>query len=165
MNTDTARIIVGIGDDTAAGAALAYGIAEARLREVELVAVRAWGPLADPSPRDIAPPGAEAELRHRAARAVERAFAAAGGIPGDITVTRIIAEGAPGPVIVATADRPGDVIVLGGSRHHRSHRAVFGSVPDFVMDHATCPVIIQPGPRAPRTEHQHSAEPPAGIFY
>ena len=164
MNTDNARIVVGIGDDAAADAALAYGITEARRRDIELVAVRAWGPLADPSPRDIAAPGAEAELRNRAARAIERAFATVGGVPGDVNVTRRIVEGAPGPAMVSAADRPGDLIVLGRPRHRLARRAVFGSVADFVLDHATCPVLVQPGPRTPRPDHRRAAEPPAGVF-
>lgn len=141
------RIVVGIGDDATANAALAYAIATARREDAELVAVRTWGPLADPAPRDAAPPGAEEELRDRAAHEIIRAFGeAAGGMPGDVKVTTETPEGPPGHALVRIADRPGDLIVVGRSRHSLAHRAVFGSVPDHLIDHATCRVLVQTKP-------------------
>lgn len=167
MDSATAtRIIVGIGDDEAGGAVLGAAIAEARARGAEVVAVRTWGPLADPSPRDVVPTGAEDELIGRAADDITRAVAAAGGTPADVRMTRHVAEAPTGAALIATADRPGDVIMIGRSRHHLTRRAVFGSVPDYVMDHATCPVIIMPVHRPSRSHERHHADTtPRGIFY
>lgn len=161
------RIVVGIGDDASAVAALAFAIAEARRDDAELVAVRAWGPLADPVPRDAAPPGAEDELRARAADAIAHAFtAAAGGVPDDVKVVMETPEGPPGRALVRIADHPGDLIVVGRSRHPLGHRAVFGSVPDYLMDHANCRVLVQTSPRHHRRHGEHLLDrPPVGIFY
>ncbi|HEY3687207.1 MAG TPA: universal stress protein [Streptosporangiaceae bacterium] len=167
MNTTTAqsRVIVGIGDNTASDTALAYAITEARRRGGELVAVRTWGPLADPSPRDATPPGAETELRAGATQRISHAFTTVGGTPTDIQVSRRIPEGPAGPALVAVADRPDDLIVIGRSHHHLARRAMCGSVPDYVMDHATCPVLIQPRTRTPhRRPEQHADSAPAGTF-
>ena len=167
MDSVTAtRIIVGIGDAEAGGAVLGAAIAEARARGSEVVAVRTWGPLADPSPRDAVPAGAEDELIGAATDEITRAVAAAGGTPDDVPLTHHVLEGPTGAALVATANRPGDVIMIGRSRHHLARRAVFGSVPDYVMDHATCPVIILPVPRPARPSARHHASPaPRGIFY
>lgn len=141
-----ARIVVGIGDDATANAALAYAIAAARRDGAELVAVRTWGPLADPAPRDAAPPGAETELRDRAADEITHAFSEVGGMPDDIKVTTETPEGPPGHALARVADRPGDLIVVGRSRHSLAHRAIFGSVPDHLIDHAKCRVLVQTTP-------------------
>jgi len=161
------RIVIGIGDDPAAVAALAYAVAEARRCNAELVAVRAWGPLADPSPRDAVPPGAEAELRARANDEITRAFdEAAGGVPLDVKVKTETPEGPPGRALARVADRADDLIVVGRSRHLLGRRAVFGSVPDYLMDHATCRVLVQTFPRHHRHRDEHHADrPPTGIFY
>lgn len=168
MNSSTAptRIIVGIGDDESGDTTFAAAISEAQRLGAEVVAVRTWGPLADPTPRDALPPGVEEELADQAIERVDHAVAAAGDIPSGVRVNRRVMEGPAGAALVATADHDADVIMIGRSRHHLARRAVFGSVPDYVMDHATCPVIILPGSRkSARPKREDTGSAPAGIFY
>lgn len=144
--TVPSRVVVGIGDDAAGYAALACAIAEARRNGAELVAVRAWGPPADPASRDGTGSGAERQLRARAAETVAHAFhEAAGGVPRDIEATMQTPEGPPGRALVRLADRPGDLLVVGRSRHRLAHCDVRGSVPDYLMDHAACRVLVPAG--------------------
>jgi nucleotide-binding universal stress UspA family protein len=59
------------------------------------------------------------------------------------TARRVIAEGDPGSAIVDVAEREGcDLIVM--ATHGRSgiRRAVLGSVADYVLRHASCPVLL-----------------------
>lgn len=156
------RVVVGVSDTQAARAALACAVDEARRRGAELVAVRAWGPIAEPSPP--APPvtGLEEELTRRSDEAIDRAFIeVCGGVPGDITVTRQTVEGVPERMLVRVADRPDDLLVVGRERHIALHRMLRGSAAGYCVDHAVCRVLVVPSP----TGSEDTGEPPAGIFY
>ena len=149
------RVVVGVSDTQAARAALACAVDEARRRGAELVAVRAWGPVGDPSA-----PGLEADLARRSGEAIDRAFIeVCGGVPGDIAVTRRTVEGIPERILVRVADRPDDLLVVGRERHLALHRMLRGSAAGYCVDHAVCRVLVVPSPSG-------SQDPgAAGVFY
>lgn len=156
------RVVVGVSDTEAARAALACAVEEARRRGAELVAVRAWGPIAAPSVSDLHVPGLEEELTRRSDEDIDRAFIeVCGGVPGDITVTRQTVEGVPERMLVRVADRPDDLLVVGRERHIALHRMLRGSAAGYCVDHAVCRVLVVPAPGT----SQDAGEAPAGIFY
>ena len=147
----TGRVILGVGESWGGLQALRYAVAEARRRGTTLDAVRTWRcPTVWPAPelsqlgRDLA---ADAEMRAR--RAFDNAL---GGIPTDVEVTLTVAEGLPGEVLVARADRDDDVIVVAVSR--RSRHGLFEriSVSGYCARHASCPVVAVPPPTLARQE-------------
>jgi nucleotide-binding universal stress UspA family protein len=80
--------------------------------------------------------------RQVAANLTERAFRAAGGVPGDLDVIIETPEGNPGPVLTEIATGAGDVLVVGSTRGHRVGRAVHGSVSAYCARHSRCPVTV-----------------------
>jgi nucleotide-binding universal stress UspA family protein len=93
-----------------------------------------------------------ASLAEAAAAEVAAAFTdACGGTPRDVIIRIAVAEGLPGPVLVATADRGDDLIVIGGSGSHRLTRAWSAAVARYCARHAQCPVLIAPAPAMART--------------
>lgn len=159
---DPPRVVVGVSDTPAARAALATAVDEARRRGAQLVAVRAWGPVPETTPHDVALPVMEDELADRADDAIGRAFAeVCGGVPDDIAVVRRTAEGTAGRELVRVADRPDDLLVVGRERHLALHRMLRGSAAGYCVDHAVCRVLVVPAPDG-RTD---SADGPGGVFY
>lgn len=138
------RVVVGVRDSLAGLAALRRAITEARRTGRTLVAVLAWEP-----------PEGEALYRRRpepswaalwakdARRRLEEAFEeAAGGVPADLTVVRRVVRGAPGPVLCAVADHPGDLLVLGAAP------APGGARPACTADRSTATSSPTPCPRS-----------------
>lgn len=138
---DTPRIVVGVGDVTDGVAPLVWAVAEARRRGAEVHAVRAW--------RDRNQIGAmtgywRQTLADAAQQVVVDAFTTGlGGVPRDVTVRIAVREGWVADVLLAYADREGDLLVVGTSRYgwlwplgeKTVHRCV---------QHATCPVMVVP---------------------
>ncbi|WP_405019876.1 universal stress protein [Kitasatospora sp. NBC_00070] len=70
----------------------------------------------------------------------ERAF---GGYPHDLVIHPLVLDSPePGRALVAAADRPTDLLVLGGSHHGRLDRALHGSVTRYCRTHAACDVVV-----------------------
>jgi len=139
------RIIVGVHGSLGSLQALRYAADEARQRNVPLVAVTAWVP----------PGGDLAERRHSSPylrkiwreAAWERLWAAfdagLGGLPGDVQVEPQIARGETGPVLVDTANQPGDLLIIGTGRR-RGFGLLHRSVSRYCLAHAHCPVLAVP---------------------
>jgi len=149
MSGRPGRTVVGVSSSPAALAALARGVEEARRRSAELVVVRAFASLGEPLPVEIAEPATIRVLRHRAAAAIERAFASIGGAPYDLDVIRETPVGSTGYALVSLADHPEDLLIVGRDRHRALHRVLHGSVSGYCVAHAACRVLVVPGPRAP----------------
>ena len=142
------RVIAGVSGSLRSLGALRAGVVEARASGSPVFAVLAW-----------VPPGGEYAYRRapcpvllqmwedaaaqRLAEAFDEAF---GGVPEDVLVHRVVARGKPGPVLVALADRPDDLIVLGSGGHTRAGLALPGGVGGYCLAHARCPVLGVPPP-------------------
>lgn len=59
-------------------------------------------------------------------------------------------EGSPGRVLVASADRADDLLVIGGSGAHRLTRAWSAAVARYCGRHAQCTVLIASVPAMAR---------------
>jgi len=65
-----------------------------------------------------------------------------------------VERGETGPVLVAVADRPGDLLVIGTGRRASLGRALRKSVGRYCLAHARCPVLAVP-PSALMDEMAH----------
>ena len=150
------RIVVGVNGSLGSLQALRYATAEARQRDVPLLAVIAWVP----------PGGDLAERRHSSPylrkiwreAAWERLTAAfddgLGGMPADLRVEPHVERGETGPVLVDIANQPEDLIVVGTGRRGRVRRLIRGSVARYCLAYAKCPVLAVP-PSALMDEMSH----------
>ncbi len=89
---------------------------------------------------DIAPPEFEmtAQQEGRALLADARATFSC-----EVSVQQFIVQGSPGAEIVKTANEWGaDLIAIGSHGRSGIGRAFVGSVAEFVMRHAPCPVLV-----------------------
>ena len=84
----------------------------------------------------------EAESRRALDDAIEGAFP--GGPP--VRVTRVVEEGAPAPTLVERSK--GAAILVVGSRGHGAFLGMLiGSVSQYCVTHARCPVLVLRGPQ------------------
>jgi nucleotide-binding universal stress UspA family protein len=126
--------------------ALRFGAWLAGAHGAEVVAVLAWTPpggdLADRSH----PSGYLRGVWRNAARQrlVTAVGLALGGPPAGITFSSQIRRAEPGPALVSSADRPGDVLVIGAGRRGPLVRIFGCGICRYCVAHATCPVITVP---------------------
>jgi nucleotide-binding universal stress UspA family protein len=108
--------------------------------------VLAWEPPGgDPAARRSPAAGLLVEdwqrlARQRLASVLEEIFG--GDCPG-VPLHAVVVRGAPGPALVATADRENDVLVVGAGRRGLQ-RAFSGRVSRHCLAHAVCPVLAVP---------------------
>jgi nucleotide-binding universal stress UspA family protein len=147
-----ARVVVGVTGSASSGAALRRAVDEARRTGSELVPVLAWEP-----------PGGEAlyrtaptpELAKRWQLAVgkqldEAISAALGTLPTDITVSPTLVRAPAAWALNALADRPTDLLVLGGGRRNPLTRLLLGKVRRHTVARAKAPVLLIGPPERPR---------------
>jgi len=171
------RIVVGVDGSTGSLQALRYAVGHARAVGGLLVPVLAWTPPggesayrrqhASPSSWDWRP-GAEQRLR----TAFDEAL---GGLPGDLDVDMTPRRGPAGQVLVATANRSNDLLVVGAGRRGTLRNALHASTSHYCLTHAQCTVIaVAPSPLArhldsgwsslrPRRVPRQSADLPARV--
>jgi nucleotide-binding universal stress UspA family protein len=132
-------ILVSFDFSDASDRALAWAAAEQRVRggTVQVLHVINPIPLAAVTMPAVAPPPTQLEI-DETRDAVRRAMQAH-GLDGD---PEIVLSPAPGEAIVRTAiaDRC-DLVVMGTHGRGGLKRAVLGSVADYVVRHAECPVL------------------------
>jgi nucleotide-binding universal stress UspA family protein len=136
MTPNPGRVIVGVSDSVTGLRALRLGVAEARRRNAELHAVRAWTPDRHHGFVTMSAAAAQAE---GASALIRHVFADIGGQPADLTVVTATLEGAPGPTLVSYADIDNDLLVVGAPR-----RRLRPSVARYCVTRASCPVLAVP---------------------
>ncbi len=154
------RVIVGVDDSGPGLAALAVATRLAMRHGSPLIAVRAWA-LGLPRHggrrmRHLSHPHvvlsfSGAEQRAAAAVLVRRAFRSVlGRMPADVPVEIKTPGCDPALALVSLASRPGDVIVVGRDSRHPLRRLIHGSVSQYCVRHARCPVLLVPESGRPR---------------
>ena len=137
------RVVVGVDGTLAGLQALRWAVDEARRRNTELCAVRVWQ-LSGWWP-GIEVPGWRLAAGDAAAAEVAGAFLEAlGGIPPDVSVHAVVAEGPVPSTLMGYAYRDDDLLVLGASRHR------WRGVGRTCLRMATCPVVVIPAPALAR---------------
>ena len=77
-----------------------------------------------------------------------------GKIPADPPVQPVVERGEAGPVLVAAACCPGDLLVVGAGRRGALVRVISGKVSRYCLAHALCPVLaLPPTPLAHQARH------------
>lgn len=141
-------IVVGVDGSPQGDAALAFALEEAARcgDTVEIVTswrvdLPAWSYPVLPEVGTLPPPS---ELAAHAKEVQERALTRAGARP-DVPVTRTVAEGLAGPVLVKAAE-DARLLVVGSRAIGPVRAALLGSVSRYCAHHADCPVVVVPDP-------------------
>lgn len=147
-------IVVGMDGSDASTAALAWALAEAKLRGSTVRAVHAWMIPAMGSgeaPWALIPPGSYVdvsadEIEKAAHEALERETESANAVAG-VTVERFVKEG-PAADVIVDASKDAELIVLGTRGRGALASLVLGSTSQHVLHHAHRPVVVVPVPHA-----------------
>jgi nucleotide-binding universal stress UspA family protein len=115
-----ARVVVGVDDSPGGLAALRCAVRQARSRDAELVAVRAWA---------LGLPRQGGRRHPRAGH-------------GRLTVRIETPQGDPGPALTRLAGQDGDLLVLGAGHGHLLKRVVHGSVSRYCARRSRCQVLV-----------------------
>ncbi|MGH3276284.1 MAG: universal stress protein [Streptosporangiaceae bacterium] len=141
----TVRVITGVSGSPGSLRALRFAAEVAGLRGAPLVPVLAWvppgGDLAD---RRCPSPHLRQIWRDMAAKDLQDALDLAFGGRADMEVWPLVMRGPAGPVLVATACEPGDLLVVGAGGRGPVRRWLGGRVARFCVAHAGCPVLAIP---------------------
>jgi nucleotide-binding universal stress UspA family protein len=148
VTTDTRRVIAGVSGSVRSLAALRVAAAEARAAGATLLPLLAWAPVGGEMAYMRAPcPSLLRVWEHAARERMRDAFDDAfGGMPDGLVIRPLVVRGAPGPALVDIADRPDDLLVVGGGGWGRLACTVHGSVSRYCLAHARCPVLAVPPP-------------------
>ncbi|MDG4760583.1 universal stress protein [Micromonospora sp. WMMD710] len=143
--TAARRIIVGVDRSFAGMQALRRAVQLARRDGAQVDAVRAW--VFAPTWRPGTLTWHWQDECDRAALAYLRGVfdAALGGMPGDVAVRLVAAQGYAGQVLVDHADRESDLLVVGSPERGRFGRSR-GHVTRYCVKRAVVPVIAVPAP-------------------
>jgi nucleotide-binding universal stress UspA family protein len=150
------HVIAGVSGSPRNLPALRYAAPLARGHGAALILLHAW-----------VPPGGDIADRQCASRylrqvwehdaweclweAVDTAF---GGVPLDVPMEPLVVRGEAGRVLVHTAGRAGDLLVIGTGRRGIAGRLTGGQVSRYCLAHARCPVMAVP-PSALELEAGH----------
>ena len=139
--------MIGVDGSAAAKEALRYGLHEAAIRGTRVRAVHAWTPsrgVPATGPGLVAPVDV-ASLEDAADELLRTIVeAVAGDRAGQ--VERVLVEAPAGAAIIDHA-RDAELIVVGRRGLGPVRSIVLGSVSSYVVQHATCPVLVVPVPR------------------
>ncbi|WP_381804892.1 universal stress protein [Streptomyces niveus] len=138
------RVVLGVGDNAASGAAARFAFREARSRGCALVAVRAWhGPHHLVVPHS---PSGDEQLticQRQADEYMDNALSTVGEDLTKVTVRRKAVRGTAHQTLLETAD-PADLLVVGARRRHGAFGLQLGGVNHAMLHYAPCPVAIVP---------------------
>jgi nucleotide-binding universal stress UspA family protein len=137
MTTPTARIVVGVDGSTASLHALRWAITQAELTSSRVQAVLTWQTPGQAG-FDIYIP--VVDWANLAQRTLEVALKEAGdGSPLDVDT--LVRQGHPAKILVDVS--AGAQLLVVGSRGHGGFAGLLlGSVSEYVIAHASCPVLV-----------------------
>jgi nucleotide-binding universal stress UspA family protein len=140
--TDTSRpqmIVVGIDGLAPSVDAFRWAVRQAQVTGSAVEALMAWQ-----YPAGVVPAGTqdfEAESRRALDGAIEGAFS---GAP-PVQVTRVVEEGEPALTLVERSTDAA-LLVIGSRGHGAFMGTLIGSVSQYCVAHAHCPVVVLRGP-------------------
>lgn len=135
------RILVAADSDPIAAHAGDIGADLARGLGAQLALVTAVDPSAAAAPGAGVPAHQLIALAEQDAKRLLAGWRERLGLP--LSTLEFVRVGTPGPEIVKTAaEWPADLIVIGSHGRGGVSRALLGSVAEYVMRHAACPVLV-----------------------
>lgn len=134
------RIVVGVDGSDSSKDALRWAKAQTDCTGAELVAVTAWSyPVASyPTLAGYVPMGDAVDLEAGSRTALEAVVKES---LGEVPVTLEVVEGHPANVLLDAA-HDAALIVVGSRGHGGFVGALIGSVSQYVVAHASCPVVV-----------------------
>ncbi|MDQ2739028.1 MAG: universal stress protein [Actinomycetota bacterium] len=137
------RIVVGVDGSPESLEAIRWSARQAELTGCQLEAVIAWD-FPTPSPFEFGAEGRNIDWAQNARTVLDAAVTRI--LPPGTAITSSVIQGHPAEVLVSAA--AGAQLLVVGSRGHGGFAGMLlGSVSDYVIAHATCPVtVIRHGP-------------------
>lgn len=133
-------IVAGIDGSASSINALQWAVRQAQLTGSGVQAVMAWQ-----YPRGVVPAVPEdLDLEAESRRALEGAIAEALSGAGAVQVTRAVEEGEPGQTLVRRS-MDASLLVVGSRGRGAIVGALIGSVSQYCVTHAHCPVVVLRG--------------------
>jgi nucleotide-binding universal stress UspA family protein len=147
--TGTRRIVVGVSGSLGSLAALHRAVVESRHTDAEVLAVLAvlaWEPVGGEYAyrRAPLPPLLEDGRRLATERLRTALDTALGWGWSEHRLQARAVRGTPGTVLVLTADREDDLLVIGAGQRGLLRRALCRSTSRYCLANATCPVLAVP---------------------
>ena len=137
MTNSTAPIVVGVDGSPASVDALRWALTQAELTSAPVEAIAAWQ---TPSQYGFEVYSAEVDWADLAEQTLKTALKdAADG--GTVDVTSVAVQGHPAQVLVDASARA-QLLVVGSRGYGRLAGMLLGSVSEYVIAHATCPVLV-----------------------
>ena len=139
QNRDDRRIVVGVDGSASSMTALRWAILQAELTGCEVEAVIAWRL---PSRYGFAAVTDRAtDFEGDARKVLADALNEVSSVEPNVVIRSSVAEGHPAEVLVRAA-RGADMLVVGSRGHGGFTGSVLGSVSQYCVHHAPCPVLV-----------------------
>jgi nucleotide-binding universal stress UspA family protein len=135
------RIVVGVDGFESSKAALRWAIHQAKLTGAVVEAVTAWHV---PAGTGWVPATDTPDYQEDARNVLCEAMAEMCTLDPDVQVCPRVVEGRAGQVLVDVAEGA-DLLVVGSRGHGGLAEALLGSVGQYCVHHAPCPVVIMRG--------------------
>jgi nucleotide-binding universal stress UspA family protein len=135
------RIVVGVDGFESSRSALRWAVRQAKLTGAVVEVVTAWH---IPAGTGFAPPADMPDYQEDAFEILAEAVAEMCTVDPDVQVCPRVVEGQAGRVLVAAAEGA-DLLVVGSRGHGGLAEALLGSVGQYCVHHAPCPVLIMRG--------------------
>ena len=147
-NDEAPRIVVGVDGFEASKAALRWAIHQAKLTGAVVEAVTTWQ---IPAGSGLVPATDMPDYQDDARMVLTEAITEMCMIDTDVEVRPRVVEGRAAQVLVDAAEGA-ELLVVGNRGHGGLAEALLGSVSQYCVHHASCPVVIMRG-------KQESGEP------
>ncbi len=135
---ESSRIVVGVDGFETSEAALRWAVHQAKLTGAVVEAVTAWHV---PVGTGWIPTADMPDYQADACAVLSEAITGLGDVEQDVQVCPRVVAGQAGQVLVEAA-RGADLLVVGSRGHGGLAEAMLGSVSQYCMHHAPCPVVI-----------------------
>jgi nucleotide-binding universal stress UspA family protein len=133
-------LVVGVDGSDHSKAALTWAVQQAEISGTRLLAITAW------QVPPVVYSGAvleDLELRNRAEAVLNQAIQQTVGDQSEIALNTLVEQGYPALVLVEEA-RHADLLVVGSRGHGEFAGMLLGSVSEYCVTHASCPVVVVP---------------------
>jgi nucleotide-binding universal stress UspA family protein len=129
-------IVVGVDGSPSSQRAVRWASEQAKLTSATLRAVSSWR---WPNYITIVPPGVDlaSDTRRTLDEVLEEALAGS----EDLSVTRHVIEGPPGPALLTQA-QDATLLVVGAQGRAAFPGMLLGSVAEYCVRHGSCPVVV-----------------------